>query len=120
MTIGSAREGMTRILRRYRRPLLLRLEHTHQPTLVTHPSAEWIARQLTEACGWQQALRNITATCRSFSASSHGAVGMALAVRREVIPRHSGGDVRYPTLRVKKEPRRAGAQDLLTRVDAPG
>src|SRR5262245_26626935 len=109
MTIGSAREGMTRILRRYRRPLLLRLEHTHQPTLVTHPSAEWIARQLTEACGWQQALRNIIATCRSFSASSHRTVGMALAVRREVIPRHSGGTFDTRLFESKKSPEGRGS-----------
>jgi hypothetical protein len=42
---------------------LLVLEHSRRKLLwlgvTAHPSAEWIARQLTEAYGWQQAPRYI-------------------------------------------------------------
>jgi len=42
---------------------LLILQHSRRKLLwlgvTAHPSAEWIARQLTEACGWQQAPRYI-------------------------------------------------------------
>src|SRR5947207_206005 len=45
------------------RPLygLLILRHSRRELVwlgvTTHPNAEWIARQLTEACGWKQAPR---------------------------------------------------------------
>jgi len=38
------------LILRHERRRLLWLETT------THPTAEWIARQLTEACGWDEAL----------------------------------------------------------------
>jgi hypothetical protein len=42
---------------------ILVLWHCRQELLwlsvTAHPKAEWIARQLTEACGWQEALRYI-------------------------------------------------------------
>src|SRR3974377_2372623 len=40
------------ILRHSRRELLWL-------SVTTHPNAEWIARQLTEACGWQETRRTI-------------------------------------------------------------
>ena len=42
---------------------LLVLQHSRRELLwlgvTAHPSAEWIARQLTEACGWSEPPRNI-------------------------------------------------------------
>jgi hypothetical protein len=39
--------------------------------VTAHPTAEWIANQITQACGWEQAPRYLIPTCITHDIAAH-------------------------------------------------